>query len=137
MEALVKQVEGINFLGKSDSGHWVVLDGPSEFGGSEAGSRPMELVLIALGGCTGMDVASLLDKMRVEYDDLRLEISAERKEDHPKIFTKIHITYKIWGDVSEDKVKKAIEKSQNKYCSVSEILRNSAELTYDYEIIEE
>lgn len=137
MEALVKQVEGINFLGKSDSGHWVVLDGPSEFGGSEAGSSPMELVLIALGGCTGMDVASLLDKMRVEYDDLRLEVSAERKDEHPKIFTKIHITYRIWGDVSEDKVEKAIEKSQNKYCSVSDILRNSAELTYDYEIIEE
>lgn len=137
MEALVKQVEGINFLGKSDSGHWVVLDGPSEFGGSEAGSSPMELVLIALGGCTGMDVASLLDKMRVEYDDLRLEVSAERKDEHPKIFTKIHITYRIGGDVSEDKVEKAIEKSQNKYCSVSDILRNSAELTYDYEIIEE
>lgn len=137
MEVEVKNVEGLNFLGKADSGHWVVMDGPSEYGGTEGGSKPMELVLIALGGCTGMDVVSLLDKMKVNYDDLKIEVSASREEDHPKIFTEIHIKYKIWGDVPEEKVKKAINKSQEKYCSVSEILQNSAEVNYDYEIIEE
>ncbi|KXB06094.1 hypothetical protein AKJ53_01360 [candidate division MSBL1 archaeon SCGC-AAA382F02] len=137
MEVEVKNVEGLNFLGKADSGHWVVMDGPSEYGGTEGGSKPMELVLIALGGCTGMDVVSLLDKMKVNYDDLKIEVSASREEDHPKIFTEIQIKYKIWGNVPEEKVKKAINKSQEKYCSVSEILQNSAEVNYDYEIIEE
>ncbi len=124
-------------IGKGDSNHWVPLDGPADFGGKEAATKPMELVLIALGGCTGMDVISILKKMRVNYEELDIEISATRKEEHPKIFESIHIKYKIKGkEVEENKFKKAIEKSQNKYCSVSAILKQSAEVTYEYEIVE-
>lgn len=137
MEVEVKQVEGISFLARADSGHWVVMDGPSDLGGYEAGSRPMELVLIALGGCTGMDVATLLDKMRVEYDHIEIRISASQREEYPKIFSKIHIKYKIFGEkIPEDKVEKAIDKSQNKYCSVSGVLKKSADISYEHEIIE-
>lgn len=138
MEVEVKQVKGISFVGRADSDHWVVMDGPSDLGGYGAGSRPMELLLIALGGCTGMDVVTLLDKMRVEYDHLEIRISASQREEYPKIFTEIHVEYKIFGEeVSEDKVKKAIDKSQNKYCPITGILKESADISYNYEIIEE
>jgi putative redox protein len=97
----------------------------------------MELVLVALGGCTGMDVVSILGKMKVKFTDFKISITAEEKEEYPKIFKKIHIKYLIYGDVPEDKVKKAIELSQTRYCSVSGILRKSAEVTYEYEILRE
>jgi len=131
----VQHVKGITFVGKGESNHWVVMDGSAEFGGAEAGTRPMELVLIAFGGCTGMDVASTLEKMRVYYKDFKIIINGERTEKYPKIFTKIHMKYSIRGDVPEEKLKRAIELSQTKYCSVSEILRKSAEITYEYEIL--
>ncbi|MFP4005717.1 MAG: OsmC family protein [Candidatus Hadarchaeia archaeon] len=134
MRVLVRNIEGLNFEGKADSNHWVSMDGPSDLGGFEAASKPMELILIALGGCTGMDVVSLMEKMRVEYEDLDIEISASREEEHPKVFSEIEILYKVWGDVDEEKVKRAIDKSQNKYCSVSAMLRNTAEVSYSYEI---
>ena len=131
----VQHVKGLTFVGKGDSNHWVVMDSSSKFGGAEAGTRPMELVLIALGGCTGMDVAWFLKKMRVHYTDFKIIINAERTEKHPKKFTKIHMKYSIRGDVPEEKIKKAIELSQTRYCPVSEILRKSAEVTYEYEIL--
>jgi len=133
----VQHVKGLTFIGKGESNHWVVLDGPSEFGGTEAGTKPMELVLIALGGCTGMDVISILEKMNVEYTDFKMTITAEMAKEHPKKFTNIYIKYSIHGDVPEEKMKKAIELSQTKYCSVSEMLRKSAEVTYEYEILRE
>jgi len=135
MRVEVQHVKGLTFVGKGETNHWIVMDGPSAFGGTEAGTKPMELVLIALGGCTGMDVVSLLEKMKVKFADFKVSITAEQKEDHPKTFTKIHIKYVVEGDVPEDKVRKAIDLSQQKYCSVSEILRKSAEITYEYEII--
>jgi putative redox protein len=131
----VQHLKGITFVGKGDSNHWVVMDSLTKFGGSEAGTMPTELVLIALGGCTGMDVASALEKMRVNYRDFKITIDGERTDKYPKIFTKIHMKYSIYGDVPEDKLKRAIELSQTKYCSVSEILKKSAELTYEYEIL--
>jgi putative redox protein len=113
------------------------MDSLAKFGGTEAGTRPIELVLIALGGCTGMDVASALEKMRVRYRDFKITINGETTEKYPKRFTKIHVKYSIHGDVPEEKLKRAIDLSQNKYCSVAEILRKSAELTYEYEILKE
>jgi putative redox protein len=133
----VQHVKGITFVGRGDSNHWVVMDSLAKFGGSEAGSLPIELVLIALGGCTGMDVANALEKMRVKYRDFKITIDGERTEKYPKVFTKIHMKYSIHGDVPEEKLKRAIELSQTKYCSVSEILRKSAELSYEYEILKE
>ena len=134
MKIEIQYVKGMTFVGKGDTNHWVVMDGPAIFGGTDAGTRPMELFLIALGGCTGMDVVSLLRKMKVNFTDFKISITVERKEEHPKIFTKIHIKYMIWGDVPEDEVKKAIDLSQNRYCPISEISRKSAEVTYEYEI---
>jgi len=137
MYAEVQHVKGLTFVGKGESNHWVVLDGPSEFGGTEAGTKPMELVLIALGGCTGMDVTSILEKMKVKYTDFKIAITADRAKEYPKKFTKIHIKYSIHGDVPEEKMKRAMELSQTKYCSVLEMLRKSAEVTYEYEILRE
>jgi len=117
--------------------YWVAMDSLAKFGENEAGTRPIELVLIALGGCTGMDVASALEKMRVRYRDYKITLNGETTEKYPKRFTKIHVKYSIYGDVPEEKLKRAIELSQSKYCSVAEILRKSAELTYEYEILKE
>lgn len=89
----------LTFIEKGESNHWVVLDGPSEFGGTEAGTKPIGPVLVALGGCTGMNVVSILEKMKVEYTDFKMTIIAEIAEEHPKKFMKIHIKYLVHGDV--------------------------------------
>ena len=135
MKAHVKQVEGLSLVGKSDSNHWVPLDSSKTFGGSEAGSKAMEMVLVALGGCTAMDVLSLLKKMRQDVRDFDVELDAERAEGHPAVFTKMHLHYIIIGnDINSDNVNKAINLSMNKYCSVSAMLKKSVEITWDFEI---
>jgi len=135
MHITVQQAHDATFIAKGDSNHWVVLDSIKKFGGAEAGTKPMEMVLMSLGGCTGMDVLSLLKKMRVDIDDFRIEISAERADEHPKVYTEIHIKYIFKGDgIDEDKVKKAINLSQDKYCSVSAMLGKTAEITHDIKI---
>jgi len=125
-QVVIKNVEGITFVGHGKSKHWVAMDGSQTFGGSEAATSPMELFLISLGGCTGMDVASLLKKMRVNYDKFEINIDSERAEEHPKVYTKINVTYKFWGkDLESDKAKieKAINSSQDKYCSISAMIK--------------
>lgn len=136
MEVTVKFVDGMTFIGKGDSNHWVIMDGAQKTGGSDAGTRPMELVLIALGGCTGMDVVSILKKKRVNFNGLEIKISAERAQDYPKIYTDVNIEYIIHGDgINEKDVEHAIKLSQEKYCSVSAILRKSgARVNYSYKI---
>lgn len=137
-EILVKQVEGITFVGKGQTNHWVVMDGPETFGGANAGTRPMELFLISLAGCTGADVASLLQKMRVKVDKFELFVKGERAEEHPKVYTKIDLEYRFWGeniDAVKDKIEKAIELSQWKYCSVSAMIRKAGiQLNYSYKL---
>ncbi|NOX37461.1 MAG: OsmC family protein [Calditrichaeota bacterium] len=133
-EIIVKQVEGITFVGRGESRHWVVMDGPEAFGGSEAGTRPMELFLMSLAGCTGADVASLLKKMRVDVDRFEIVVKGNRAEEHPKVYTKIDLEYRFYGDNLEavkDKIEKAIELSQWKYCSVSAMIRK-AEIPFSY-----
>ncbi len=135
MRARVNWSEGLQFVGSSESGHAVVLDGAPEVGGSDSASRPMELLLIALGGCTGMDVVSILRKMRVEWARFEILLEAERAEEHPKVFTKIHLTYRVWGDgIPEEKLKKAIDLSLERYCSVGAMLAKGAEISYEYQI---
>jgi len=135
MKVTINQIQGIALAGKGDSRHWVVMDGPEKFSGLEAGSRPMELFLISLAGCTGMDVVSLLEKMRVKLDDFKMEVEAERAETHPKVFTKIHIEFLFWGkDIDPAKVEKAIDLSQNKYCSASAMLKKTVDITTSYKI---
>jgi putative redox protein len=135
MKAVVKQVEGLSLAGKSESNHWVMLDSGKAFGGAEAGNTPMELVLIALGGCTSMDVVSILKKMKQDVRNYRIELDAEKAADHPAVFTKIHLNYIIYGkNVRTDSVQKAIELSMNKYCSISAMLKNSLDITWGFEI---
>jgi putative redox protein len=136
MEAEVMQTAGGTFVGRCNSNHWVVMDCPEPVGGHNAGSTPMELVLMAMGGCTGIDLVSLFKKMRVEYDRLQIKLSAKRAEEHPKGFTEIEIRYILTGEnVDEEKVKKAIELSMEKYCSVTNMIKKAAKVTYTTEII--
>ena len=135
MQVKIKQVVGLTFIGKADSNHWVTIDGPKKFNGSEAASRPMELLLISLGSCTGSDVISILKKKRVDIRKFELNLTAERLETHPKIFTKIHIEYVFTGqNLKHEDIKRAIELSQNKYCPISAMLIKTVDLTYSYEI---
>ena len=135
MKARVVLNEGMQFVGNSESGHAVVFDTVPRVGGSETAPQPMEIVLLGLGACTGMDVVSILRKMRVEWDKFDILLEAERAPEHPKVFTKIHLTYRIWGkDIPEDKFEKAIDLSQNRYCPVTAMLRKTAEITREYQI---
>jgi putative redox protein len=134
MEMLVslQRVKGSTFIGKGASNHWVVTDSVKKFGGSEAASRPMELLLISLASCTAMDVESLLNKMRSPVTDFRIEVEGARAEEHPKVFTKIHLKYLFWGDnLNKMILSKAVEMSQEKYCSVTAMLRKSADITHE------
>ena len=134
--ARVRWVENLKFVGDAPSGHSILMDGPPESGGDNVAIRPGEMTLVALGGCTSIDVVSMLRKMRVDLTDFEVVVDAEPAEDYPKVWTKIHIKYIIKGrNIEEAKVKRAIELSEEKYCSVSAMLKGSAELTYDYEII--
>lgn len=122
-------------MGRTNSGHWIPMDGPAEFKGSDSAARPKELILIGLGGCTASDVASILNKMRENITNFKVDIDAEMADEHPKVYTKIHLTYKFWGEgLNEANLKKAIELSQEKYCSVTAMLKNAVEITHSYEI---
>lgn len=135
MSTEILQVRGLTFVGRSNSGHWIPMDGPADFNGSDSAVRSKELVLIGLGGCTGADVASILNKMRENISDFKIDIDAEVAEEHPKVYTKIHLTYKFWGnDLKEENIKKAINLSQDRYCSVSAMLKKAVEITHSYEI---
>jgi putative redox protein len=134
-EAFVRHMGGVTFAAKADSGHWVMMDGPAQFGGSDAGSRPKELVLLALGGCTGSDVAMILQKKRVPFEDLEIRLSANVAEEHPQVYTDIHITYVVYGEnINPADIERAIELSTTKYCSVSAMLRASVAITHSLEI---
>lgn len=133
--ATVKWVKGLQFLGNADSGHAVPMDTAREIGGNDSAARPGELTLIALGGCTGVDVVNILRKMRVEFDAFEVDVKAEAAETHPKVWKEIWINYRIKGRVPEDKLKKAIELSSKTYCSVGAMLKKSAAVHYDYEIL--
>lgn len=137
MKARVKWVENSLFVAQSGSGHSVVLDGPPEAGGQNLGVRPMEMVLLGLGGCTAFDVVDILRKKREAISDCVVEISAERADTVPKVFTKIHLHYIVRGsNVKDASVKRAVELSAEKYCSVSMMLSKSVALTHDYEVIQ-
>lgn len=136
-KAVVKQLEGITFVGKTDSNNWVTMDGPETFGGSNAAIRPKELLLLSLGGCTASDVVAILQKKRVPLDDFEVQISAESTETHPKVYTKIHLDFVFKGkDIKEKDVERAIELSQTTYCGVTAMLEKAIEITYGYRIEE-
>jgi putative redox protein len=133
--ATVKQLQGVTLLGKSDSNHWVVMDGSDMFGGSDAGSSPKELLLMALGGCTANDVIPILTKKRIPFHHLDVHLTGTVNEDHPKIFNTIHIEYVIYGEnIDSSAVERAIELSTTKYCSISAMLKATVKITHSYRI---
>ena len=137
MEVKVKWIDGVCFVGESESSHSVKMDGPSEVGGLDKGMRPMELLLIGMGGCTSFDVVTILKKSRQKIVDCEALISAERSQNIPKVFTKIHINFVVKGDhLDKEIVDRAIKLSAEKYCSATIMLSKSVEITHDFKIIE-
>ncbi|CAC9446398.1 Protein YhfA [uncultured Gammaproteobacteria bacterium] len=137
MKTVVKWINDMMMVGESASGHGVVMDGPEELGGKNLGIRPMEMLLLGMGGCTTIDVVSTLKKMRETVRDCRAEITAERADEHPKVFTNIHIHFVVEGEnLNEKKVAKAVSLSADKYCSASIMLGKTAKVTHDFEVHE-
>ena len=133
--AYLKQIKGITFAGKTDSNHWITMDGPEEFGGSSAGVRPKELLLLALAGCTASDVVSILSKKRTPLDDFEINIKADISDEHPQVFTKIDLEYVFYGkDLNVKDIERAIELSQTKYCAVTAMLEKAVEIKHTYRI---
>ena len=128
-KAVIKQLEGITFVGKTESNHWITMDGPESFGGSNASIRPKELLLLSLGGCTASDVTAILQKKRVQVDNFEIKISAES--------TETHLEFVLTGkDIKEKDVERAIELSQKTYCGVTAMLEKSIEITHSFTIKE-
>ena len=138
MKARVKWIEQVAFLGESESGHGILMDGAPAYGGRNLGPRPMELLLMGAGGCTSFDVVTILKKGRQDVTDCYVELDAERAENDPKVFTKIHMHFVVKGrNIRTDAVEKAIGLSAEKYCSASIMLGATAKITHDFEVIQE
>ena len=137
MNISVNWVDGMLMVGKSHSGHSITMDGPPEIGGDNLGVRPMEMLLLGVAGCTMIDVVTTLKKMRQELTHCETKLSAERADEHPKVFTDIHIQFIVKGkDLDPKKVEKAITLSAEKYCSASIMLGKTASISHDFEILE-
>lgn len=138
LKAKVTLVKDMQFIGDAESGHAIVMDSDYSVGGKNTGPRPMELLLIASGGCTGMDVISILRKKKQNITGLEISVKGNKADEFPKRLTEITLEYTIKGkNVSEEAVKRAIELSMNKYCSVKATLECSAKIQYSYKIINE
>lgn len=134
-EAVVRHVKGMTFVGKANSNHWVTIDSAANSEEPPAAPGPMELVLIALGGCTASDVVHVLQKKHLKVDSFEVHLTGRRRDEHPRVYTKIHLEYVFHGkSLPQKDIEQAIELSQTKYCSVSAMVRKSAEITYSYEV---
>lgn len=137
MKARVKWLDHMSFVGESGSGHSVVMDGAPEAGGRNLGVRPMEMLLLGLGGCSSFDVVMILQKSRQAISDCEVLLEAERASEDPKVFTRIHMHFIVKGhNLSVDKVERAVKLSAEKYCSASMMLGKTANITHDFEVIE-
>ena len=137
-KAKVTLVEGMQFVGTADSNHAVIMDAPASNGGGNTGSRPMELLLMAFGGCSGMDVISILRKKKQNVSKFETNVTGEMAKDYHHMYTALHIEYVVTGkDISEEAVKRAIELSLDKYCSVGATLGKAAKITHSYKIVQE
>lgn len=136
LNAKVKWVDGLQFVGESGTGHAIVMDGDAEVGGKDTGMRPMELLLIGVGGCSGMDVASILQKKKQQLTGVDINVKGEKADTYPKKFTGIEIEFVVSGkDLSEEAVKRAVELSMEKYCSVKATLEGTAKIRFSYKIV--
>jgi putative redox protein len=136
--AKVSYVQGLQFVGTASSGHAIVMDGDPEVGGNNTAPRPMELLLFGIGGCSGMDVVSILRKKRQDITGMEINVKGELADTYPKKFIDIDLEFVVKGkNISEDAVKRSIELSMNKYCSVKASLEGSAKIRFSYKIIQE
>jgi len=135
MKSRAKWLDHMSFVGESGSGHSVVMDGAPESGGRDLGVRPMEMLLLGLGGCASFDVVMILQKARQNIKNCEVEITAERADTEPKVFTKIHLHFVVEGDMSEAKVARAVSLSAEKYCSASKMLEKTATISHGFELI--
>ncbi len=132
----VSWIDGLAFETELN-GHKIVLDAEDNVGGKDRGPRPKPLMMVSLAGCTGMDVVSILQKMRVDIKKFNVRVEAEVTEEHPKHYSKMHLIYEFWGrDLPMDKLKKAVDLSQDRYCGVSYTYRKVMELTYEIKVYE-
>ena len=137
MKARIKWVENVCFMGESETGHAVILDGAPDAGGRNLGMRPMEMLLIGMGACTSFDVVTILKKSRQPVTDCVAEIEAARADEIPKVFTRIHVHFVVTGQgLNPAQVERAVKLSAEKYCSASIMLGKAAEITHDFEIVE-
>lgn len=137
MKARIKWVENVCFVGESETGHAVVLDGAPDAGGRNLGMRPMEMLLIGMGACTSFDVVTILKKSRQPVTDCVAEIDASRADEIPKVFTRIHVHFVVTGKgLNPTQVERAVKLSAEKYCSASIMLGKVAEISHDFEIVE-
>lgn len=137
MKIKINWVGDTSFEADTGSGHKVVMDGPPDSGGQNKGPRPMEMLLVGLGGCTAFDVVLILKRSRQDVRDCVVEISAERADTDPKVFTKIHIKFLVTGkNLDPTRVERAVKLSEDKYCSASVMLGKTAEITHEIEIVE-
>lgn len=137
MKARVKWVEDMSFLGMTESGHAVLMDGPPDAGGRNLGPRPMEMLLLGAGGCTSFDVVLILKKGRHAVSGCEVSIDAERATSDPKVFTKIHLHFVVNGkDLKHEVVERAIKLSAEKFCSATIMLGKTAMVTHDFELVE-
>jgi putative redox protein len=134
--AEVKWIKGMKFTAVSSSNSNLIFDSPSDNAAPEENSfKPMETLLLSLAGCTGMDVVSILQKMRLDVKEFKITVDGKRRDEHPKIFKEITLHYFFKGvNLEKEKIERAINLSQDKYCSISAILKKSAEVKYTYEI---
>ena len=138
LEAKVRLTNGMEFGGSAASGHKLVMDADSEVGGNNKGFRPMELLLVAFGGCTGMDVISILRKKRQNVSGLEMIVKGEQQDEFPHIYTNVHVEYVVSGkEVQKEAVERSIELSLTKYCSVGATLAKAGKITHSYRIVEE
>ncbi len=133
--ALVTWAGGMGFTAHTGTGHDLMMDARPDVGGEDKGPRPTELLLAALGGCTGMDVVSILRKMRQSFDRFEMGVEADEAAEHPRAFQSFRMVYRLWGaDVDVEKYKRAVELSQGTYCSVSALFKKGATVTYRLEL---
>jgi putative redox protein len=138
MESVARWAGGLKFEGAFSTGHSIILDGLSDHGGSDEGPRPVEMLLMGLAGCTGMDVIAILRKKRQNVSSFRVIVSGERREDHPRVFEKIHVVYEIAGKgVDVESSRQAVHLSEEKYCSVSAMLRKAVDITTEIRVVED
>lgn len=138
LEAKITHVEGLQFVGNSATGHAIVMDGDAEVGGKNTGPRPMELLLLGIGGCSGMDIISILRKKKQQVTGLEISVKGRKADEYPKKFTDISLEFIVRGrDISDNAVKRAVDLSMDKYCSVKATLEGTADIHFSYSIEQE